>query len=86
MNANELARKIGTEPPVMAWNSSVPAPAVKRATDGSSPVSSGTSTSAPNATNNIWMPNTSFRPGVIESIVVSSKRAGKLPGVGVEPT
>ena len=53
MKAKELARKIGTEPPVMAWKRRVPAPAVKSAMDGSSPVSSGTSTSAPNATNNI---------------------------------
>ena len=57
MKAKLDARNTGTLPLVMTWNSRVPAPAVNRATLASSPVSSGTRTSAPNATNSICAPS-----------------------------
>ena len=52
-NTNDDARNTGTERRVMPWNNRVPRPAVNSATLGSRPVSSGISTMAPNATNNI---------------------------------
>jgi hypothetical protein len=61
MNANDDARNTGTRNPVTTWNTSVPAPAVNSATLGSRPVRSGTSTSAPNATNSIWAPMSTVR-------------------------
>ena len=88
MKAKELARKIGTLPPVRAWNSKVPAPAVNKAMEGSSPVSSGTRTSAPKATNSIWTPRISDRPdmAVMQSSSCSGYSSAMVPGVGVEPT
>src|SRR5690554_1909752 len=56
MKANDEARKTGTVTRVTPWNTRVPTPAVKSATLGSSPVSSGTSTRAPKATKSIWAP------------------------------
>jgi len=53
MKAKDEARKTGTIRLVTAWKTRVPAPAVNKATLGSSPVSSGTRTSAPKATNSI---------------------------------
>ena len=60
MKAKLLPRKMGTLPLVAAWNINVPMPAVKRATDGSSPTRSGTRTVAPNATNRNCAPTTVF--------------------------
>ncbi len=58
MKANDEARNTGTWPRVTTWKISVPTPAVKSATFGSRPVSSGTSTSAPKATSSICAPST----------------------------
>ena len=55
-NTKDDARNTGTERRVIHWNSSVPRPAVNRATLGSSPVSNGISTMAPKATNSICAP------------------------------
>ena len=63
MNAKLLPRKMGTLPFVTAWKINVPKPAVKRATEGSSPTRSGTSTVAPNATNRNWAPTMVFCTG-----------------------
>ena len=60
MKANELPRKIGTLPFVTKWNRNVPTPAVKSAVAGSMPMSSGTSTVAPNATKRNCTPTTVF--------------------------
>src|SRR5690554_4226930 len=56
IKANDEARKTGTVTRVTPWKMRVPTPAVNSATLGSSPVSSGTSTKAPNATNSICAP------------------------------
>lgn len=56
MKAKDDARNTGTWPRVTIWKISVPIPAVNSATPGFSPVRSGTSTSAPKATNSIWAP------------------------------
>ena len=61
MKAKEDARKMGTLPRVTIWKISVPTPAVKKATLLSSPVSSGTSTSAPKATKSICAPSSASR-------------------------
>ena len=61
MKAKLEPRKIGTWRPVMSWNSSVPTPAPSSASEGLSPVSSGTSTSAPKATKRIWAPEIACR-------------------------
>ena len=61
MKAKEDARKMGTLPRVTSWNSSVPTPAVNRATLLLSPVSKGTSTSAPKATKSICAPRRQSR-------------------------
>ena len=64
MNAKLLPRKIGTLPLVTAWKIRVPTPAVNKATDGSRPTSSGTSTVAPKATNRNWAPTMVFCIGL----------------------
>ncbi|EEY71595.1 hypothetical protein VHA_003456 [Grimontia hollisae CIP 101886] len=56
IKAKEDARKMGTERLVINWKRRVPIPAPKSATLGSSPVSNGTSTNAPKATNSICAP------------------------------
>lgn len=66
MKAKLLPRKMGTIPLVIRWKMSVPMPAVNRAVAGSRPMSSGTSTVEPKATNRNWTPTMVFR------VVVSS--------------
>ena len=61
MKAKDEARNTGTLTRVTPWNTRVPTPAVNSATLGSSPVSSGTSTRAPKATNSICTPVSSVR-------------------------
>ena len=61
MNANEDPRKTGTIIFVTRWKSSVPIPALIRATEGSSPVISGTRIVAPNMATMCWRPSTARR-------------------------
>ncbi len=56
IKAKDEAKNTGTFPRVVSWKSNVPTPAVNKATFGFNPVSSGTRTNAPNATNSIWAP------------------------------
>jgi len=73
--AKEEARKIGTFQRVTSWKISVPTPAVKRATPGSSPVRRGTSTRAPNATKSIWTPwNTVLKPAIASFASINFSR------------
>ena len=63
MKAKLLPRKMGTLPLVTRWKMSVPTPAVNRATEGSMPTSSGTSTVAPKATKRNCTPTMVFCTG-----------------------
>ncbi len=58
MKAKLEPRKIGTWRRVQSWNNRVPTPAPSRAMEGFSPVSRGTRTMAPKATNKICSPAT----------------------------
>ena len=55
-------RNTGTLRLVIRWNRIVPTPAQNSATEVSSPVSSGTSTVAPNMANTCWMPSSVICP------------------------
>ncbi|OQA29829.1 MAG: hypothetical protein BWY59_00070 [Verrucomicrobia bacterium ADurb.Bin345] len=82
MNAKELARNMGTMPPVMAWKRSVPAPAVNKAMQGLSPVRIGTSTNAPKATKSICTPSTTVLTGstfAMAELLLGATSMGKNP-------
>jgi len=60
MKANDEPKKTGTMPPVIRWKSRVPSPAVTSATEGWSPVKSGTKTVAPNIATACCKPRINF--------------------------
>ncbi len=80
MKAKLEPRKIGTWRRVMSWNSSVPTPAPSSASEGLSPVSSGTSTSAPKATNRIWAPEIACRHSGSARLDGNFTHEGSPPG------
>ena len=61
MNANDDPRNAGTFPFARKWNSSVPKPANSSVADTERPVSTGTSTVAPNMANRCCRPSKNMR-------------------------